>query len=156
MASKSDVVGRLKATRNEIGALVKSTPVEAWAKTAYESWTCLTLLCHIASTSGVASFILTLSRLPVRPPGGGAAFDQDAFNAEQVALRAGRSPPAVLDEIAANIQRDVQAVEAAPDADLQKHFAAPWGSEGSVADVIIASHENHLGMHIGDLRRTLT
>jgi hypothetical protein len=156
MASKSDVVCQRKATRDEIGALVESTPAEAWAKPAYESWTCLTLLCHIASTSGVASFILTLSRLPAGRPAGGAAFDQDAFNAQQVALRAGRSPAAVLDEIAANVQRDIPAVEAAADADLQKHFAAPWGSEGSVADVIVASHDNHLGMHIGDLRRALT
>jgi Mycothiol maleylpyruvate isomerase N-terminal domain. len=155
MATKADVLARLKATRNEIGTLVESTPAEAWAKSAYESWTCLTLLCHIASTSGVASFILTLSRLPARPTGGGAAFDQDAFNAQQAALRAGRSPAAVLDEIAANTQRDIQTVEAASDADLQKHFAAPWGSEGSVAEVIIASHDNHLGMHIGDLRRAL-
>jgi post-segregation antitoxin (ccd killing protein) len=155
MASKSDVVRRLKATRDEISALVESTPAEAWAKPAYESWTCLTLLCHIASTSGVASFVLTLSRLPARPPGGGPAFDQAAFNAQQIALRAGRSPAAVLDEIATNVQRDIQAVEAASEADLQKHFAAPWGSEGSVADVIVASHDNHLGMHIGDLRRVL-
>jgi hypothetical protein len=89
-------------------------------------------------------------RASCRRPGG-----QAAFNSQQVALRAGRSPAAVLDEIGANVQRDIQAVEAASEADLQKHFAAPWGSEGSVAEVIVASHDNHLGMHIGDLRRVL-
>jgi len=155
MASKSDVVRRLKATRDELTAVVQSAREDSWSRPAYEGWSCLHLLCHIASTSGVASFILTLSRLPAGPPAGGPAFDQDAFNSQQVALRAGRSPAAVLDEIGANVQRDIQVVEAASEADLQKHFAAPWGSEGSVAEVIVASHDNHLGMHIGDLRRVL-
>ncbi len=134
---------------------MESTPADAWTNPSYQGWSALHLLYHIASTSGPGGFALMMSRLPAQPVSGGPAFDQDAFNAEQVALRAGRSPEAVLDEIAANIQRDIQAVEAASDEDLQKHFVTAWGTEGSVAEVIVASHNFHLGMHISDLRRAL-
>lgn len=155
MVSRSEVVGRLKATRDELTTLVQSAREDSWSRPAYEGWSCLQLLCHIASTSGPGGFVLMMSRLPAQSSSAGSPFDQDAFNAQQVALRAGRSPEAVLDEIAANIQRDIQAIEAASDEDLQKHFVTAWGTEGSVAEVIVASHNFHLGMHINDLRRTL-
>ena len=86
---------------------------------------------------------------------GDGAFDGDAFNRDQVAMRKERSVADVLDEIRANIQRDIQAVEAADEGLLHKHYAAPWGAEGSVAEVIIISVNGHLGGHIADLRGAL-
>jgi hypothetical protein len=57
----------------------------------------------------------------------------------------------VLEEIRANIQRDIQAVESASDEDLSRQWKAPWDVEGSVADIIVMSIEGHLGTHIEDL-----
>jgi hypothetical protein len=71
-------------------------------------------------------------------------------------MRAERSVADILDEIRSNIQRDMQAVEGASEELLAQHFVAQWGTEGSVAEVIIASHNFHLGMHIADLRKGLT
>jgi uncharacterized protein (TIGR03083 family) len=154
MATRADVLARLAATRDEITALVEGTPESAWSGTTYEGWTCHDLLAHIASTSGPAGFILMMAKAGP-PGGGGTAFDQDAFNKQQVAMRAERSPVDILNEIRSNIQRDMQAVEGASDELLQRHFVAQWGTEGSVAEVIIASHSDHLGMHITDLRSAL-
>jgi hypothetical protein len=49
----------------------------------------------------------------------------------------------------------MQAVQSAPDELLQQHFVAPWAVEGSVAEVILASLEGHLGTHVADLRAAL-
>jgi uncharacterized protein (TIGR03083 family) len=154
MATRADVLARLAATRDEITSLVEGTPDAAWTRTTYDGWTCHDLLSHIASTSGPAGFILMIAKTGP-PGGGGAAFDQDAFNKQQVAMRAERSAADILNEIRSSIQRDVRAVEAATDDLLAQNFTAPWGVSGTVAEVIIASHDGHLGMHIADLRAAL-
>ena len=155
MATRGDVLARLAQTRDELTVLVESAPEEAWQKATYEGWTCHDLLAHIASTSGPAGFILMMAKSGPPSGGGGPPFDQDAFNKQQVAMRAERSATDILNEIRSNIQRDIQAVEGASDELLQQHFRAQWGTEGTVAEVIIASHNFHLGMHIADLRAGL-
>lgn len=155
MATREDVLARLTQTRDEITALVEGAPEAVWARATYEGWTCHDLLAHIASTSGPAGFILMMAKAGPPQGGGGPAFDQDAFNKQQVTMRAERSVADILNEIRSNIQRDIQAVEGASDELLAQYFVAQWGTEGSVAEVIIASHNFHLGMHIADLRKAL-
>lgn len=155
MPARQDVVQQLAETRDQVSALVESAPEGAWRNATYEGWTCRDLLSHIASTSGPASFVLTLARVGAPGGSGAGGFDQDEFNRQQVAMRAERSVADVLNEIRSNIQRDIQAVEAAPEELLEKQFTAPWGVEGTVAEVIIASLTGHLGMHIADLRKGL-
>lgn len=154
MTTRGDVLAKLAQTRDEIAAAVEGAPEAAWGRTTYEGRTCHDLLAHIASTSGPAGFILMMARSG--PPGGGTLdFDQDAFNKQQVALRAERTPGDLLDEIRSNLQRDIQAVEAAPDELLAQHFVAQWGTEGSVAEVIVSSLDFHLGTHLADLKAAL-
>jgi hypothetical protein len=57
---------------------------------------------------------------------GGGEFDQDAFNAQQVALRASKSVQEVADEICGNLDSDIAAVGKAPEDLLAKHYRAPW------------------------------
>ena len=47
-------------------------------------------------------------------------------------------------------------VRAADDALPSKHFRAPWGIEGTVGGVIVASLNGHLRMHLGDLEVVLS
>ena len=110
MSSRELVVSCLRDLREQIGATVEAMPESGWAKNVYENeWSARQLLYHIASTSGVASFVLAMSKLP-KQPGGGEPFDNDASNRDQVALREGRSPSDALDEIRANLQRDIQSI----------------------------------------------
>ena len=48
--------------------------------------------------------------------------------------------------------RSWRATAVASDALLQQHFVAPWGAEGTVAEVIINSANGHVGGHVADLR----
>lgn len=155
MPDKTDVISTLKQARDELLTIAEAAPAEAWSNQTYEDgWTCRSVLSHIASTSAPAGFLLMMSRLPAGS-GGGPAFDNEAFNRDQVKLRADRSVAEVLDEIRANVQRDITAVEAASDEDLQRQWTAPWGNEGTVAQIIIDSVNGHLGGHIADLRGAL-
>jgi uncharacterized protein (TIGR03083 family) len=156
MPDKNDVISCLKNVRDEIVALVGGSSPDAWSSPAYEDgWTAKDVLAHIASTCGPASFMLAMAQAPGGGSGGGGSFDGEQFNRQQTAMRAGHSPQQILDEIRSTMQRDIQALEGAPDELLQKHFVAPWGSEGPVAQLIIDAANGHLGGHIADLHGSL-
>ena len=136
----------------KIEETVASMPEEDWSKGVYENgWNARQLLSHIASTSGTAGFILGMARASSAPTLGGS-YDEDAFNAEQVSARAGKSVADILAEMKGNFERGVAAVRDAPDELITKQFRAPWEVEGEVGDVIVMSLEGHLGIHLADLR----
>ena len=70
--------------------------------------------------------------------------------------REGKLLAELLDELRANSERSIAAVEAAPDELLAAHFRAPWGTEGSLADVIIESMRGHVGTHLAELRAAVS
>jgi hypothetical protein len=156
MADRGDVIECLRNLRDEIVQLAEGAPEVAWsAATHEEGWNARQLLSHIASTSGVASFVLSLAQVAGSAAGRGGSFDIDAFNSQQVAMRENKTVSEVLDEVRSNLQRDIQAIEGAPEELLQKHFRAPWDVEGPVAQVISDSVNGHLGGHVADLRGAL-
>lgn len=154
MASRQDIVRTIKQFQSDIEEVVASMPDAAWSGTVYENgWNARQILSHIASTSGVAGFILNLAQAP-GPAGlpGAGGFDNEAFNRQQVELRSGRTVAEVLAEIRSNLQRDIGLVQATDDALINKRFKTPWETEGAVGDLIIRSFQEHLGMHLADLR----
>jgi hypothetical protein len=154
MITRKQVVERQKMIRDELTGLIESAPESAWTMQIYDDgWNSLQLLCHIANMTAPAGFILQMSKLPV---GSGPQLDQDMFNRDQVKIREGRSPSELLAEIQMNIRRDIQAVEAASDQDLGRQWTAPWGTQGTVAEIIMSSLDFHLGQHVGDLQAALT
>src|SRR5574341_490117 len=153
--SRQDVIDELTSVRQDLTQLVDSAPAAAWAKPAHsDGWDARQLLSHMASTSGVANFILTLAQGPAGAAGGGA-YDIDQFNTQQVAMRADRSASELLDEVRSNIARDIAAVEKAPDGLLSKHFKTPWDIDGPVADVIVESLRRHFRGHLDELAAAL-
>jgi hypothetical protein len=120
----------------------------------YEAgWNARQLLCHLAAGGGFAGFMIGFAKSPTPPP---ADFDQDRWNAHEVRSREGKSLAELLDELRTSSERSVAAVEAAPDELLASHFRAPWGSEGSLADVIIESLREHVGTHLSELRAAIS
>ena len=155
-ASRQDVIDVLVSVRRDLEALVDSAPAAAWARVVHgDGWDARQLLSHMASTSGVANFILMLAQGPAGAAGGGGTFDNDQFNAQQVAMRADRSVSELLDEVRSNIARDIAAVERAPDELLAKEFRTPWEAEGPVADVIVESLRRHFRGHLDELATAL-
>ncbi len=152
MSSKEEVVGVIEKLLGEIEQAVASMPEERWSKGVYEGgWNARELLCHIASTSGVAGFALAMAQMP-SPPGLGDGFDNDAFNAQQLAIRKDKSPADLVGEIRSRFERDIAALRNATDDVIRKHYKAPWETEGELGEVIVESLKGHLGMHLAELR----
>jgi hypothetical protein len=155
-AEKDDVIGAIRDAQHEVERLVSSMPESAWSSQVYEQgWNAKQLLCHMASTSGVARFLIGMAKAP-GSGGMGAGFDIDAFNAQAVSERQDKPVVEVLEEVRANCRRDIESVENAPYDLLGQHFRAPWGVEGSLGDVIVASIDGHLMMHVGDLAKAVS
>ncbi len=153
--SKTDIVEVIRNTQEEVEKLVSSAAESAWSKPVYEQgWNAKQLLCHIASTSGAARFLIGMAKAP-GSGGMGADFDIDAFNAQQVAARKAKPITEVLEEVRGNCQRDIESIKNTADDLLAQHFRAPWGVEGPLADVIVISIEGHLMMHVRDLAKAV-
>lgn len=155
-ATRQDVIDELTSVRGDVDELVGTAPAGAWANPAHSGgWDARQLLSHMASTGGVANFTLMLARGPAGATAAGGSYDIDQFNAQQVAMRAERTVAEILDELRANIARDIAGVEKAPDELLAKHFKTPWDVEGSVAEVIIESLRRHFRGHLAELAAAL-
>jgi hypothetical protein len=156
MTTRDGVIACIRNIRAEIESDATSLNEDSWPRRPGDAWTADQILAHIASTIGNARFILAMARA-----GGGDApqpadWGNPLWNANEVAVRAGASVDELLSEIRAGLDDDVRAVSDASDDLLAMHFEAPWGPKGSVADVIVASTEGHLGSHIQELRQTAT
>ncbi len=129
-ASKDDVVSAIGKWQREIAEVSLSLPEAAWSNGVYEQgWNAKQLLCHLAAGGGFASFLITFAQAPP-PAGGGSSFDQDAWNAAEVASRQAKPVLELLDELRRNTERSIAAVESAPEGLLGGHFRAALGNGG--------------------------
>jgi hypothetical protein len=153
MAGKEDIIRVMEQFQSDVEQTVAAMPEAAWSGGIYEDgWNARQILCHIASTSGVAGFLMNLAQAPSGQSMPAGFFDVDDFNKAQVEMRAGKSPSEVLSEIRATLQRDAATVQAADDALLNRQFKTPWELEGPLGDLIVNSFRDHLGIHLTDLR----
>ncbi len=111
MATKDEIVRTIERFQSDLEQTVSALPEGSWSNGVYESgWNVNQLLCHIASTSGVAGFVLNMAQAPAPAMPGGGAFNIDDFNKMQVEMRAGKSATELLSEIQGNFERDIGAV----------------------------------------------
>jgi hypothetical protein len=154
MNERQRVLEALRNGRSQLETAVKAVPTEAWSQGVYENgWNAKQLLCHLSGGTP-AGFILGMaSRTEGEGQGAGTSgFDIDAWNKEQVESKESKSINDLLEDARAGFAKDEAQVKQTPDDLLAKHYKAPWGVEGSVADVIIGSINGHLAGHLGDLR----
>ncbi len=158
MPVKEDVVRVIRESLRDIEGFASSLPEAAWSTGVYESgWNAKQLLCHLAGEGIFASLMISFAKAPPSPDTL-ASFDQDAWNAAQVASRQAKSLAELLDELRSNCERSIAAVEAAPDELLSAHFRAPWdaeGPQGPLADVIIEALQDHVRTHLAELREAI-
>ena len=96
MATREEIVRAIEQFQVDVEQAVGDMPEASWLTGVYEGgWNARQILSHIASTSGVAGFILNMSHAP-SPSLPAGFFDVDDFNKTQVAMRAGRSVDDVL------------------------------------------------------------
>jgi hypothetical protein len=152
--SKDELIAAIRQSAQDIEEIALSLSDEALLSGVYESgWNARQLLCHLTAGGSFASFMIVLAQQPPdRAQGAEATFDQDAWNASEVASRAGKSVAELMNELRSSSERSVAAAEAAPDALLQGPFRAPWGDDGTLAEVIVRSINGHAGAHLGELK----
>ncbi len=151
-ASKDDVVKTIREWQREIEQVASSLPDAAWSQGVYEQgWNAKQLFCHLSESSGVASFLIGLAGAPARA-GAGGAVDIDIWNAQRVSALQDKPLSQLLDHLRRGCDRDIAAVQAAPDDLLSRGIQTPWGAEGPLADIIVQSIQEHGGMHLADLR----
>jgi len=151
--TKDDILKALRESQKEIEEVASSLPEAAWSTGVYENgWNTKQLLCHLTESSGVAAFLVGMAQAPSGGGGMPAGFDVDAWNGQRVAALQDKPLPELLGELRANTERNIAAVQAAPDDLMSKHIKAPWDVEGPLADVIVRSVREHGGMHLADLR----
>jgi hypothetical protein len=156
--SKAELLEALRASRDEVLALVLALPPAALEQGRYESgWNGRQILAHIASIEWTYPRLLDIAREAAAPaPTGGPPTrtmrgGNDAYNERQVAKRAGRSVAELLAEFETNRAATIRAVEDADDALFAREIRSAGGVTGPLARVFHEVAVQHVLGHARDL-----
>jgi uncharacterized protein (TIGR03083 family) len=156
------------ATRQEIADTVRGfiqradqiaaglSPAD-WEKTTYEQgWTVKQVYCHLASLGASIPFFVNMVTNPQLAAGIGAGFDVDAWNAQQVAQRQGRSTEEVLAELRTGFEGSLKFLDGVSDEVLAIETTSAFsGQHGTLADILVGSFTGHHGVHLDDIERAI-
>ena len=158
--TKVELLAALRASRDEVLAIVRRLPPEALEQGRYESgWNGRQILAHLASIEWTYPRLLDIAReagaaapaaereTPTRAMRGG----NDAYNERQVAKRAHLSAAALLEEFERNRAATIRAVEAADDALFARTVRSAGGVTGPLALVFHRVAVEHVLAHARDL-----
>ena len=158
MLSKAELLEALRASRDEVLAIVRAMPPEQLEEGRYENgWNGRQILAHIASIEWTYPRLLDIARdgaaptahadLPTRTMRGG----NDAYNDRQVAKRAHLSVADLLAEFEQNRATTIRAVEAADTALFARQIRSAGGVTGPLATVFYQIAVAHVLGHTRDL-----
>jgi len=160
--SKQELLEALRASRDEVLAIVRALPPERLEEGRYESgWNGRQILAHIASIEWSYPRLIDIARsaapepstarpagdLPTREMRGG----NDAYNDRQVAKRAHVSPAELLAEFEANRAATIAAVSAAEEALFARPIRSAGGIVGPLAVVFQQVAVQHVLGHVRDI-----
>jgi hypothetical protein len=128
-----------------------------WEKTVYEQgWTVKQAYCHLASLGGSIPFFVNMATNPAASASIGAGFDVDAWNAQQVAQRQGKSTDEILAELRTGFEGSLAFLDSVSDEVLAKEMTNPFsGQRETLADILVGSFTGHHGMHLDDIERAV-
>jgi uncharacterized protein (TIGR03083 family) len=155
---KAELLAALRASRDEVLAIVRALPPERLEVGRYENgWNGRQILAHLASIEWTYPRLIDIAREAPAPGSGSAAAaaggepptrgmrgGNEAYNERQVAKRAHLSPADLLAEFERNRAATIAAVEAAED-DL---FARPIRSAGGVTGPLAAVFSQVAVLHV--------
>ena len=157
--SKVELLSALRASRDEVLAIVRALPPAALEQGRYESgWNGRQILAHLASIEWTYPRLLDIARdaapaaaqasaTPTREMRGG----NDAYNERQVAKRAHLSAAELLEEFERNRAATIRAVEAAEDALFARTIRSAGGVTGPLGFVFHQVAVAHVLSHARDL-----
>jgi hypothetical protein len=86
----------------------------------------------------------------------GGDFDVDAWNAQQVAQRQGKSNEEVLAELRTGFEGSLKFLDGVSDEVLAIETTSRFsGERGTLAEILIGSFTGHHGVHLDDIERAI-
>jgi uncharacterized damage-inducible protein DinB len=163
--SKAKLLEALRASRDEVLAIVRAIPPEQLEEGRYENgWNGRQILAHIASIEWTYPRLIDIARDPAAlaqaPPAAGDIPTRtwrggnDAYNERQVAKRANRAVADLLAEFEQNRATTIRAVEATDEPLFARHIRSAGGVTGPLATVFYQVAVAHVLGHTRDLVRT--
>jgi uncharacterized damage-inducible protein DinB len=158
--SKGELLEALRASRDEVVAIVRALPPERLEEGRYESgWNGRQILAHIASIEWTYPRLLDIARdapaspdAPAgEPPTRAMRGGNDAYNERQVAKRAHLSVADLLSEFERNRAATLAAVEEADETLFARHIRSAGGVTGPLATVFYQVAVAHVLGHTRDL-----
>lgn len=160
--SKAELLEALRASRDEVLAIVRALPPEVLEERRYENgWNGRQILAHIASIEWTYPRLIDIARDAVAAPDPASSGGEpptrtmrggnDAYNERQVAKRAHLSAADLLSEFERNRAATIAAVEAADEALFARHIRSAGGVTGSLATVFYQVAVAHVLGHTRDL-----
>jgi uncharacterized protein (TIGR03083 family) len=157
--SKRELLEALRASRDEVLALVRGLSPEQLEEGRYENgWNGRQILAHIASIEWSYPRLVDIARDASPPPS--TAGDpptramrggNDAYNDRQVQKRAHASPAELLAEFEQNRAATIAAVEAADEALFARPIRSAGGVTGTLATVFHQVAVMHVLGHARDI-----
>jgi len=128
-----------------------------WEKTTYEQgWTVRQAYCHLASLGASIPFFVNMTTNPQLASALGGDFDVDAWNAQQVAQRQGKSNEEVLAELRTGFEGSLKFLDGVSDEVLAIETTSRFsGERGPLAEILIGSFTGHHGVHLDDIERAI-
>jgi uncharacterized damage-inducible protein DinB len=157
--SKGELLEALRASRDEVLAIVRAIPPERLEDGRYENgWNGRQILAHVASIEWTYPRLLDLAgdatadaprteAPPTRDMRGG----NDAYNERQVARRANLTAAELLAEFETNRATTIRAVEAADEALFSRRIRSAGGVVGPLATVFYQVAVAHVLGHARDI-----
>ncbi len=153
--TKQEAIAAIRESVRRGSELAGRISENDWQRPVYSGgWNVKQTFAHLASMGGSPVFFIGMAQSGQGPPGG-AGFDVDQFNGQQVAAREDKSPQELLEEYRAGHDAGMKAVEAASDDLLAKEVFNFQGGTSPVLEVIQNSATGHENEHLDDIERAL-
>jgi len=158
--SKQELLDALRASRDEVLAIVRALPPARLEEGRYENgWNGRQILAHIASIEWSYPRLIDIARTPPAPveqapPTRTMKGGNDAYNDRQVAKREGMTVAALLAEFEKNRAATIQAVEAADEELFARRIRSAGGVVGPLATVFHQVAVAHVLGHARDIGGT--
>ena len=156
--SKQELLAALRASRDEVLAIVRALPPARLEEGRYENgWNGRQILAHVASIEWSYPRLIDIARSagpaqttgdpPTREMRGG----NDSYNDRQVAKRAHLTPAELLAEFEANRAATIASVETADEALFARPIRSAGGIVGPLAMVFHQVAVQHVLGHVRDI-----
>ncbi len=162
--TKQELLELLRTGGDEVVAILRALPPESLARVCYAGgWTGREVVAHLAAIEWTCPRLIDLAKQAAadQTGAGGARGDAktaaprpggiDAYNARQVAKRAGASLDDLVDEFARNRAATIAALEATEEGLLAAPIRSAGGVEGPLGAVIRWVAVDHGHDHVRDI-----